>query len=224
MAEEQPPAEHHLTHPKMTEEGHIKKGGMISAYRLRYSRRGFCTFLTILLLLIAITTLILWLIYRPYKPQFTVVSAAIYDLNTTSPPFISTTMQFTVLARNPNRRVSIYYDNIYTYVSYKNQVITPQVMLPPLFQEKHSTVVLSLVIGGTPVPVALDVANGLMMDEKYGVVSLRLGLLGKLRWKAGAIRTGHNEFSVTCSVLMGLTKGFVGQLPLLGDPECKVDI
>lgn len=83
---------------------------------------------------------------------------------------------------------------------------------------------LSPVIGGTPLPVSLEVTNGLMVDEAYGVVGLKLVFVGRLRWKAGAIRTAHYGLYVKCDVLMGLKKGFVGQVPLLGTPACDVDI
>ncbi|KAH0980044.1 hypothetical protein GBA52_007221 [Prunus armeniaca] len=101
--------------------------------------RSICTCLSIILLLAGVTALTLWLVYRPHKPQFTVVGAAVYDLNATSPPLISTTMQFTLVTHNPNRRVSIYYDRLYAFVSYKNQAITPQVALPSLVHEHRST-------------------------------------------------------------------------------------
>ncbi|KAA8520799.1 hypothetical protein F0562_014929 [Nyssa sinensis] len=105
-----------------------------------------------------------------------------------------------------------------------NQAITQPVILPPLFHEKHSTVALSPILGGGPVPVSVEVTNGLVMDEAYGMVGLRLVLLGKMRWKAGAIRTGRYGIYVKCDVLVGLKKGFVGQVPLLQSPQCKVDI
>ncbi|CAK7348621.1 unnamed protein product [Dovyalis caffra] len=187
-------------------------------------RRAFCTFITIFLLLAGLAVLIGWLIYRPHKPQFTVVGAAIYDLNTTSPPFISTSMQFTLVTRNPNRRVSIMYDKLTAYVSYRNQAITPPLVLPPLYHEKKSTVALSPVLGGAGVPVSVEVSNGLVMDEAYGVVALRVVVLGRLRWKAGVIKTGRYGVYVKCDIWVGLKKGFVGQVPLLGSPQCKVDI
>lgn len=186
--------------------------------------RACCTVLTIFLLLAGVTALTLWLVYRPHKPQFTVVGAAIYDLNMSSLPLISTTMQFTVVTRNPNKRVSIYYDSLSAFVSYRNQALTPQVMLPPLFQKGKSTVAMSPVLGGGTVPVSAEVVNGLVMDESYGVVGLRLVLLGRLRWKAGAIKTGHYGVYVKCDMLVGLKKGVVGQVPLLGNPGCKVGI
>jgi hypothetical protein len=187
-------------------------------------RQAVCTCITIILLLVGVTALTLWLVYRPHKPQFKVVGAAVYEINSSAPPLISITMQFTVVTRNPNRRVSIYYDKLSAFVSYRDQAITPQVMLPPLYHEKHSTVVVSPLVGGGSVPVSVEVANGLVADEAYGVVGLRLVLLGRLRWKAGAIKTGHYGVYVKCDTLVGLKRDFVGQLPLLGSPGCKVDI
>ncbi|KAF8379905.1 hypothetical protein HHK36_027370 [Tetracentron sinense] len=142
---------------------------MASRYAPNAACRFICGFIVVFLLLAGVTALIVWLVYRPHNPQFTVIGAAIYDLNTTSPPIISTTMQFTVVTRNPNSRVSIYYDRLSAFVLYRNQQITPPAMLPPLFHEEHSTVAMSPILGGMFVPVA----NGLVVDEAYGVLGLR---------------------------------------------------
>ncbi|KAK3004781.1 hypothetical protein RJ639_020120 [Escallonia herrerae] len=207
---------HGMTHDEKHRDG----------YGYKHPRRAFCTFLFVFLALAATTALIVWLVYRPHNPSFTVVAAAVYGINTSSPPFISATMQFSVVVRNPNHRVSILYDHLSTFVSYRNQAITPPVMLPPFFHERESTVTISPVIGGAAVPVSVEVANGLAMDEGYGVVGLRLVLMGKLRWKAGTIWSGHYGLYVRCELLVGLKKGFVGQVPLLGSPHspCNVHI
>ncbi|KAL7083085.1 hypothetical protein ACP275_14G139900 [Erythranthe tilingii] len=221
MAEE---ATHHHHQPssaaKMTEhETKTPYGG----YGRR--RQSVCKFIVIFLVLAGITALIVWLIYRPHKPKFRVVSAAVYELNTTASPFISTTMQFTVVTRNPNKRVSILYEQLSAFVSYKNQAITPPVILPPLFHETKSTVSMSPVLGGITVPVAAEVVNSLLMDQTYGVVGLRLVITGKLRYKTSVIkRRRRYGINVRCDLLVGLKQGFVGQLPLLGSPPCTVDV
>ncbi|GKV13186.1 hypothetical protein SLEP1_g24237 [Rubroshorea leprosula] len=187
-------------------------------------RRVLCSCISIFLLLAGVTALTVWLVYRPYKPQFTVMDAAVYSLNATS-PFIFTSMQFTIATRNPNKRVSIFYDALTAYVSYRNQPITPLVMLPPLYHEKKSTVVLSPVLGdGEVVSVSAELVNELAMDETYGVVPLTVVLMGRLRWKAGAIKTIRYEIYVRCDVWVGLKNGSVGVVPLLRAPPCKVDI
>lgn len=188
------------------------------------SRRNFCAAITTIIIVVVLIVLILWLVYRPSKPQFMVVGAASYGVNFSGPPLISATMQFTVLIKNPNRRVSIYYDKLSAFVSYKNQPITQELALPPLYLEKHSAVSVSPVIGGSLVPVSSEVTNGLESDENYGVVGLRLVMLGRLRWKTGIATTGHYSFYVKCDLMLGLKKGLVGQVPLLGAPPCNVDI
>ncbi|GLT79839.1 hypothetical protein SLA2020_513120 [Shorea laevis] len=209
--------------PKMTQGKPIPKH-MASTPATGNAGRTLCSCITVFLILAGITALTVWLIYRPHKPRFTVVGAAIYDLNFSSPPFISTSMQFTIFTRNPNKRVSIFYDRLTAYVSYRNQQITLPVDLPPLFHETKSTVALSPVLGGFGVPVSAEVVNGLRMDEAYGVVALKVVLLGRLRWKAGAIRTAKYGVYVRCNVLVGLKKSLLGQVPLLDAPPCKVDI
>ncbi|KAL9141879.1 hypothetical protein ABFS82_14G132500 [Erythranthe guttata] len=205
---------------KMTE--HEMNGG----YGRR--RQSVCKFIVIFLVLAGITALIVWLIYRPQKPKFRVVSAAVYELNTTTTtasPFISTTMQFTVVTRNPNKRVSISYEQLSAFVSYKNEAITPPVILPPLFHQTKSTVSMSPVLGGITVPVAAGLVNSLLMDQTYGVVGLRLVITGKLRYKTSVIkRRRRYGINVRCDLLVGLKQGFVGQLPLLGSPPCTVDV
>ncbi|KAK8554590.1 hypothetical protein V6N13_093570 [Hibiscus sabdariffa] len=83
---------------------------------------------------------------------------------------------------------------------------------------------MSPVLGSGMVPASAEVVNGLMIDETYGVVAMKVVLLGKLRWKAGAIKTLKYGFYVRCDVWVGLKKGVAGPVPLLGAPPCKVDI
>ncbi|KAJ8650268.1 hypothetical protein MRB53_003291 [Persea americana] len=186
--------------------------------------RSLFTVLSLFLILVGVTSLVVWLVYRPSKPLFTVVSAAVYDMNATSPYVISTTMQFTVVIQNPNKRVAVYYDRLSAFVSYRNQAITVPVPLPPLFQARHGTMTMSPMLGGGFVPVSGEVSSGIVMDEAYGVVGLRLVVLGRVRWKVGAFRSGHYGMYVACDMFMGLKKDYVGQVPLLGFPNCNVDI
>ncbi|KAF6161823.1 hypothetical protein GIB67_025821, partial [Kingdonia uniflora] len=71
------------------------------------------------------------------NPRFTVVGAAIYDLNIPllrlSPPPCSSPL----LLENPNKRTSIYYDRLSAFVSYRSQAITAPLMLPPCFMRRR---------------------------------------------------------------------------------------
>ncbi|GAB4844730.1 hypothetical protein Ancab_038120 [Ancistrocladus abbreviatus] len=221
MIQEEKRSDHHLQHNHYD---HYHNSNKRTTAYYRSPKHTILALIITFLVLAGIAALVVWLLYRPADPRFTVISAAIYNLNTTTPPFIATTMQFTVLTRNPNRRTSIYYDRLSATVYYRSQAITPPLELPPLYQERHSTVAMSPVLGGGGmVPVSAEVMNGLAADEGYGVLGLRLVFMGRVRYKAGAIRTGHYRFYVRCDMVVGLKRGYVGQVPLLGNPECKVD-
>lgn len=191
--------------------------------------RLICCTLFAILILSGIVALILYLVYRPSKPHFSILSASVFQLsnasNASPATAVSTSMQFTISIRNPNDRASIRYDQLSAYVTYKDQAITPPVQLPSLFQEEDSSVAVSPVIGGEVVPVSADVAAGLMTDENYGVVSMRLVLLGRLKYKSGPFKSQWYAMYVRCDMLLGIKKGVAGQVPLLGGtPGCDAKI
>uniref|UniRef100_A0A7C9ABQ8 Late embryogenesis abundant protein LEA-2 subgroup domain-containing protein n=1 Tax=Opuntia streptacantha TaxID=393608 RepID=A0A7C9ABQ8_OPUST len=196
-------------------------------------RRQICGVLFAILLLVGLVALILWLIYRPHKPK----SAAVYFLNVTSPPFISASLQITIVTHNPNKRTSLYYDGLTVGVYYRNQAITPPVSLPPLALKTRTAVMMSPVVEGATVMAAGDVVEGLAADEAYGVVGLSWVMVGRVRYKAGGwFRSGHGRVFVRCDVIVGLKQGTPGvlnggafsnpsgQVPLLGAPPCFVDM
>ena len=215
-----------MSHSKMSEDHKHKGSGVRFRYTPRDTRRALFGCIAIFLLGAGITALTVWLVYRPQKPRFAIVGVAVFNLNNTSPPpFLSTTMQFSIITTNPNKRVSIFYNHLSVSVLYHNQMITQPVMMPPLFQGQHSTIQLAPILGGGgAVPVSPEVCYGLGMEAAYGTVGLRLVVLGKLRWKAGAITTGHYGIYVTCDVLLRLSKGFGGQVPFIASPVCDVDV
>ncbi|CAI0397738.1 unnamed protein product [Linum tenue] len=212
--------EKHGHHPTK----HVSPPGR-STYAYSPRRSHVASLVTVLLLLVGLTFLILWLLYRPHDPVFAVAAAAVYSLNFTAPPYLAAAFQFTVVARNPNRRVSILYDGLTAYVAYRGQAVTAPLPLPPLHQAAKTTVAMSPVIGaGGRVPVSAEVADGLAADEAYGVVPVSVVVAGRLRWKAGAVTTGRHRVYVRCDVWVGLKRGVSGQVPLLGSPGCRVDV
>ena len=180
--------------------------------------------LVTLAIILGIVALVLWLVFRAHKPRFYVQSAAIYQLNL-SDGSVSTNMQFTVICRNPNRRVGVYYDRLWASVSYRGQQITMVSPLPSFYEGHRGVFVLSPFVAGNVVPVSRDVFNGLSADQAYGLVEMRLVMRGRVRWKVGTWKSAHYHLHVQCDVLMGLREGSGGgQIPLLGGHRCGVDV
>lgn len=82
---------------------------------------------------------------------------------------------------------------------------------------------MSPMVGGGCVPVSQEVVDGLVVDQEYGVVGLRVELQGRLRWKAGPFWGAHRRMYVKCDVLVGVRDGVAGQAPLLASPACLID-
>ncbi|XP_078442508.1 NDR1/HIN1-like protein 1 [Wolffia australiana] len=185
--------------------------------------RTFIGSILLLFLLAGVAALVLYLVYRPSKPRFAVVGAAIYDLNVTAPTVVFSDMQITVTIRNPNARSTISYDRMAAYVSLGGQPLTPPLRLPPLEQDEKSTVVMSPVFGGVPVAVSPEVAAALAAAETYGVVALRLVVAGRIRYNPGPFHSGRVGMHVRCDLMAAHRRGMSGQVPLLAAAGCWVD-
>jgi hypothetical protein len=205
--------------------------------------RTLCFLVLVILLLAGITALVLYLVYRPTSPAFAVNSIAVYSISNVAaassatpgaPSAVAASFQCSLVIRNPSGRASARYDKLTAYVVYRGEAITAPAQLPPLAQDPDSAVVVAPVIGGgagaPPVPVSHDTAAALANDVSYGVVSLRVVLLGRVRFVSGPFRRGWRSMYARCDLLVGVRKGpgvgaaGVPEAPLLGNPSCDVEI
>ncbi|KAJ3679810.1 hypothetical protein LUZ60_016088 [Juncus effusus] len=185
-----------------------------------------CCGLLALIILLGIIALIVYLIYRPTHPRFSVTSLAILSLSNSSFPFtsVSTSIQLTILIKNPNSHMSISYDCLSAFFSYRNQAITYATQLPTITQQPHSSLAVSPVVGGgVAIPVSNDVVDGLMNDEITGILALRLVVQGRIRFEPRPFYGRWGPFYMRCEMLVATRKGFGGQVPLLGNPNCYAD-
>ncbi|KAE8785352.1 protein YLS9-like [Hordeum vulgare] len=253
------PADHHkggkaVVHADDLKPGHRRRRYNYSYYGDTGSRgalRTICSVLLLLILLAGVIALVLYLVYRPNSPAFTVTNIAVYSLtNVTGPsaglpaagvgagaraPYaVAASFQCALVIRNPSGRSSARYDRLTAYVVYRGEAITAPAEMPPLVQDPDSAVVVAPVIGdggATPVPVSPETAAALANDVTYGVVSLRVVLLGRVRFVSGPFRSGWRSMYARCDLLVGVRKGPGGvgasgvpEAPLFGNPSCNVDI
>ncbi|KAG8085319.1 hypothetical protein GUJ93_ZPchr0010g11001 [Zizania palustris] len=144
-----------------------------------------------------------------------------------APTALAASFQFTLVIRNPNGRSAARYDRLAAYVSYRGEPITAPVPMPPLVQDADSAVAVAPVLGGgAPVPVSPDAAAALATDVSYGVLALRVVVLGRVQFVSGPFRSGWRSMYARCDLLVGVRKGVAGspEAPLLGNPACAVDM
>ncbi|EXB78383.1 hypothetical protein L484_003245 [Morus notabilis] len=150
----------------------------------------FTTILSIILLV--------WLILRPTKPQFSLKEADIYQLNLSNSHLLNSSIQLTLLSKNPNQKIGIYYDELQVYAAYKGQQITVYTSLPPFYQGHEDSNLLSASLGGTGLPVAPSFGYQVVRDQTVGRLVLNLKVNGRLRWKVGTWVSGRYRLNVNC--------------------------
>ncbi|CAL0305381.1 unnamed protein product [Lupinus luteus] len=159
----------------------------------------FSSFFTTLLLFL----LLVYLIIHPSKPQFSLTQVDIYQLNLSGPK-LNSSIQLTLLSKNPNQKVSIYYDEFQVYATYKGQQITGDTLVLPFYQSHEESNLLTASLVGNGVPVAPSISYELGRDQSAGRLVLNLKVNGKLRWKVGTWVSGHYRFNVNCISVMAL--------------------
>ncbi|KAG6714376.1 hypothetical protein I3843_05G183900 [Carya illinoinensis] len=158
----------------------------------------FSTLFTSILSLI----LVIWLILRPSKPDFSLREADIYQLNLSGSHLLNSSLQLTLLSKNPNQKVGIYYDELQVYADYKGQQITTYTSLPPFYQGHQDSNLLTASLVGTWLPVAPSFGYEVGRDQTAGKLVLSLKVNGRLRWKVGTWVSGKYRFNVNCVAVM----------------------
>ncbi|WRX17723.1 Late embryogenesis abundant protein [Theobroma cacao] len=117
---------------------------------------------------------LIWLILHPAKPQFSLREADIYQLNLSGPHLLNSSIQLTLLSKNPNKKVGIYYDKLQAYAAYKGQQITVDTSLPPFYQGHEESNLLTASLEGKGLPVAPSFGYEVGRDQTAGRIVLNL--------------------------------------------------
>lgn len=164
-------------------------------------KRFFYALFTFLLSLLALAILI-WFILRPSKPEFSLKETDIYQLNLTAPHVLNSSIQVTLVTKNPNQKVGVYYDQLQAYATYRGEQITMGSSLPPFYQGHEDSNVLSASLMGSWVPVSPSFGYQVGGDQLTGKMVLGFKLTGLLRWKVGSWVSGRYRFNVDCVALL----------------------
>lgn len=180
--------------------GSSSKTALVEGRRLN---RRFLWAVTSILLSLASAAFLIWLIFHPSKPEFYLRDADVSELSQPSPRLLNSTIFLSLVARNPNSRVGIYYDHLRAYATYRGQQITAGVELPPFYQGHDDTNLLTASLSGTGVPVAASFGYEVSRDQISGRVPLKLRIDGRIRWKVGSWVSGQYRIDVECVAIVG---------------------
>ncbi|KAJ0964564.1 hypothetical protein J5N97_025702 [Dioscorea zingiberensis] len=200
-----------------------------SKQRRRRSRRSCCCacclWLTLvivaLILLAAIAGGVFYVLYRPHRPSFSVSSLRLSTLNLTS-NHLSSRIDLSVTARNPNRKLVFLYDPIYISAS-SNDVDVGDGSIPAFTHDTKNTTILKTTLSSSSQSLDSSIASDL---KKKTTLPLEIDLETKAGVKIGSLKTKKIGIRVSCSGINVAVPKPKGKTPSASSPDasCKVKI
>ncbi|KAH1105437.1 hypothetical protein J1N35_009205 [Gossypium stocksii] len=203
-------------------------------------RRNYCCcfccwtilIILILILLAAITGTVLYVLYRPHRPSFTLASFRIHRLNLTTSAdsassHLSTLFNLTISSKNPNAYLSFSYDPFtVSCVSSDGNVFLGNGTLPAFFSGSKSETTFRGVAVATSSDVDAETMNGLRpeLKKKKGFL-LKVEMDTRVMVKMGSLKSKKVGIRVTCDGIKGL--GPKGKSPAVANvfgAKCEVDL
>lgn len=193
-----------------------------------------CCFWSILLLLAAvllaaIAGAALYVLYRPHRPQFSLTNLRIPKLNLTtspdSPPHLISTLNLTLLAKNPNTHLVFSYDAFKVTAFSDGGVPLGNGSLPAFFSDQNNQTSLRTVLsGGQDLDTDQLTSFRSSLRKKKGfplVIQMDTMVKLKMEW----LKSKKVGIRVVCDGIKGSVP--VEKTPSVAsvtDSECKVDL
>lgn len=199
----------------------------------RRSRRGCCCrfcfwfilIVLILLLLIGIAGTVVYLLYRPHRPTFTVTSLKLSYFNLTSSSTLNTKFDLNVTAKNPNKKIVFDYEP--TSISiFSRDIDVGDGTIPAFEHGKKNTTLLRASILSSGLALESDAANRLKgsMKSKNGL-PLKVELETKVKAAMGALKTPKVRIKVSCDgISVTPPAGKKPATAATSNVECDVDV
>lgn len=195
----------------------------------RRSRRSCwcscCLWITLVILalifLAAIAGGVFYVLYRPHRPTFTVTSLRLSQFNLTSSDSLTSRLDLSVTARNPNKKISFLYDPVAIAVS-SNGVGIGQGSFPAFVHGAGNTTLLKTTVSSSGESLDSTAASDL---KKKSSIPLEIDLDTRAGVKIGSIKTKKIGIKVSCDGFdVTLPKKKAGAPAKTADVSCKVKL
>ncbi|XP_027335897.1 NDR1/HIN1-like protein 6 [Abrus precatorius] len=199
----------------------------------RRSSRGFCcslclclflTLLSLLLLLGGAATL-LYFLYRPHPPSFSLTSLNLSSLNLTSSSTLTSNFNLTLSTTNPNNKIIFFYHPT-TVSILSGDLAVAQGTIPSFQHREKNTTLLQASVASIDEAVESDVAMELKqsLKSKNGL-ALKVELETKVEAKMGVLKTPRVGLRVLCDGIdVTLPAGEKPAMASTANTQCKVDV
>ncbi|PIN04792.1 hypothetical protein CDL12_18093 [Handroanthus impetiginosus] len=198
--------------------------------RRRHSRGCCCScclwttlLILLLLLLAAIAGAVFYVLYRPHRPSFSVSSLQLSRFNLTDRS-LNSAFNFSLTARNPNKKISFSYDQI-TVKIFSGDIDIGDGVFPGFIHGRKNVTTMRTVVSSSnnPFPDGTDISP-LKSSLKSKNLPLKIQLDTKVKVKIGKINTKKLKIRVTCDgIKISTPTGKTATLAKTSNVKCKVD-
>ncbi|KAJ3680483.1 hypothetical protein LUZ60_016761 [Juncus effusus] len=151
-----------------------------------------------LIVIVGLIILIFWLVVRPVPLDYTVEHASVNGFNITSKNELNAMFNLTLRALNPNRRMSVYYDDVDISVWYDGQMIA-FTKASPFFQPHKNTKRLDVEADSKYTPLTNQAAKDLTHDKSIGNIGLEVRVRAWIQFKVGIFKSVHYKLKAYCT-------------------------
>lgn len=184
-----------------------------NAHRLQYLSRKksnrscfrccFCSFLAaifILIVLAGISFAVLYLIYRPEAPKYSVEGFAVSGINLNSSSPISPQFNVTVRSRNGNGKIGVYYEKGSSVDVFYNGVDLCNGVLPAFYQPANNVTLVKTALTGSKIQLTSGMKKELRNEVIKKTVPFKLKIKAPVKIKVGSVKTWTITVKVNCDV------------------------
>ncbi|KAL4567643.1 hypothetical protein LXL04_023232 [Taraxacum kok-saghyz] len=183
-------------------------------------------FFAILIGSILITGIIIftmWLILRPQIPQFRVETLTLSNFNISSNSLVAGDWDAHFIVRNPNSKITLYYDQIEAAVFHKSDSIS-ETTVPPFVQATKNQTAIKATFASLTAYV--DDRDSINSERSHGTITFNIRMIARVRFRAGGWWARRRILRVYCPNLsIGISSNSNGgTLVGGGSKECRVGL
>ncbi|XP_010521605.1 PREDICTED: NDR1/HIN1-Like protein 3 [Tarenaya hassleriana] len=163
----------------------------------------FCSFLAgiiTLAVLAGISAAVLYLVYRPESPRYSVEGVSISGFNVTSTSPISPRFDVTVRSRNGNGKIGIYYEKGSSVDVYYNDLDLCNGALPVFYQPTNNVTVFKTALTGAKIQLTSSMRKELRDRQSKKTVPFKLKIKVPVRIKVGSVKSWTVSVKVNCEL------------------------
>ncbi|KAJ6764341.1 LATE EMBRYOGENESIS ABUNDANT (LEA) HYDROXYPROLINE-RICH GLYCOPROTEIN FAMILY [Salix koriyanagi] len=134
----------------------------------------------------------------PKLPKFSIDSLQITKFNLTSNSSLSATFNVTITAKNPNKKVGVYYEGGSHISVWYTGTNLCQGSLPKFYQGHRNTTVLNVLLSGQTDDGSTLITSLQQQQQQTGTIPLSLRVNQPVRIKLGKLKLMKVKFRVRC--------------------------